>query len=146
MTTDFRTLTSAPADAWKKPKPLPAGTYNGQIIGREYKTAKSENATPFVQFTVKVTGAGADVDPSDLEGIELEKKQLRFSFYLTPDAGYRLIEFAASTGISTEGRSTGEIVEDCLQQEVILEVVLKPNRNNPEDFYNEVNRMTGKND
>lgn len=144
MTTDFRSLTSAPADSWKKPKPLPAGTYYGVLANREYKNAKSEKQTAYVQFDIRVTGAGPDIDPSDLEGVELEKKNLRFSFYLTPDAGYRLIEFAASTGINPEGKSTGEIVDECLKQEVMMEVALKPNSKNPDEFYNEVVKLSGK--
>jgi hypothetical protein len=141
MTTDFRTLTSAPADAWKKPKPLPAGTYYGIIAGREYKTAQNDKQTPYVQLDLKVSEAGPDVDASDLEGIELDKKQLRFSFYLSPDAGYRLIEFASSIGISVDGKNTGEIVEELLKQEVMLDVVLKPDRKSPDIFYNEVVKM-----
>lgn len=136
MTVDFTKLNSIPMDTVTKPKALPAGTYFGTIKEFKYDESK-EKKTPFVQYIIVPTSNGDDVDPADLDGIELTKKQLRCVFYLTQDSLFRVKEFLENVGIETQGRSLGECIPDAVGLSVMLEVIQKPTQDNS-DFYNEV--------
>lgn len=73
MAVDFKTLLSKPLDEIKRPPALPAGTYHG--IVQKYEFGESDkNKTPFVRFTFTIAMAGEDIDPSELEGIDLGKR------------------------------------------------------------------------
>jgi hypothetical protein len=135
---DFSKLNNAPLNTFEKPKPLPAGSYYGTIQSYKFDESKDKK-TPFVEFTVKVTSAGDDVDQGELTGIDLSNKELRKAFYLTPAAGYQLTAFAEALGIDT-GRGVVEVVPDFVSQQVLMGVIRKPNRDGT-DFYNEVAKI-----
>lgn len=97
---DFNSLLSRPADTFKEPPPLPAGTYNGIIQNHEFGTSRQKQ-TPYVRFNFVLTGAGEDVEASELEGIELNKKKLHTDFYITEDSLFRLTNFLRSCGLNT---------------------------------------------
>ncbi len=139
---DFRTLLSKPADDVKRPKPLPAGTYHGVITQKEYVTSKQKQ-TPGAKFTLKVQQPGADVAPEDLEGIDLSSKTLSTTLWLTQDSAYRVVELAQSCGYPTEGRSLGELIEDLGSNTPVVMSVTQRNGTNPEDIFNDVDRIRG---
>jgi hypothetical protein len=128
-------------DNVEKPKPLPAGTYFGTIAKHELGESK-EKKTPFVRLFCTVLSAGDEIDPSDLEGVELAKKQLRKDFYLTEDSLYRFKDFAESVGVSTAGRSLGEIIPDVNNASVMLDVIQKTSQSGDEIF-NEIASIKG---
>ena len=141
MAVDFKSLLSKPSDDITKPKPLPAGTYNGMVSKYEFGESK-EKKTPYVRFFLTVHSAGEDIDPADIEGIDLTKKQLRRDFYLTDDALYRLKEFAVSIGVEATGRSLGEMIPDCVNAQVLIAVTQR-NSQDGSEIYNDVGDVKG---
>jgi hypothetical protein len=137
---DFSQLLSRPADSWEKPKPLPAGTYFGTILGYSYQES-SQKKTPSVRYELSVTDVGKDIDVSELVDVDLTKKKFTHDFYLTEGAGYRLVEFVEKMGVSTSGRSTGEFVPDLVGKPVMMEVSKSPREDDPDSFYNRVERL-----
>jgi len=143
-TADFRSLLDKRADDIKRPPVLPPGTYFGRLGKRTFEEI-GKNKTPAVRWPVAITSAHESIDPSLLEGIDLTKRQFRHAFFVTPDAEWRLVEFLTSLGIAKEGRTTGEMVEDSEGKEVVLELLVKPNQNNPEETFNEIKTIKGVN-
>lgn len=143
MTTpDFNTLLSAPVDSFVKPPLMPRGTYRGTIVKHEYgKSTKKQ--TPYVEFTARVDEAGDDIVRTDLEGVRFEGRTFSESYYLTPDAMYRLKEFLQSLGIKTEGRSVGEAIPDSAGGQVLMFVEHAPSQRNQDEFYARLTSMKG---
>lgn len=140
---DFRTLLSKPAADVKRPQPIPAGTWYATVKSREFGESP-EKKTPFVRFHLVNLRAGDDIDESMLEGVDYSKKELRSDYYITPDAEYRLVEALESMGITKEGRSLGEMIEDAINQEVMLDVSVSINKREPDaPGYNNVDKMRG---
>lgn len=139
---DFSTLLKTPTDNIKAPKPLPAGTYRGMLTKFEFGESKQKK-TPFVQFEAKVSSAEADVEPSDLEGVDLSSKTLRVTYYLTADSQFRVVDLAKSCGHQTSGRSLGEVIQDLsMNTPVLMEVTQRPSQDG-ETFYNDVAKVRG---
>ena len=146
MTVDFRQLLSKPLDEVKRPPALPAGTYYGTVTKFEFGES-NEKKTPYLRLSLAVASAGDDVDQEGLKDIDLTKKQLRKDFYITPDAEYRIKEFLESCSIPTAGRALGEAIPDCMNASVVIEVLLRPNRNDANaPPNNEVGNLKGKED
>lgn len=139
---DFSSLLSKPLDEVEKPLPLPAGTYHGRILKYGVGETTSDKKTPYVQFDFQIVAAGEDVDPEALVKIDLSKKQMRNSFYLTPDAEYRLKEFINSCGISTAGRTFNETLPETINQPVLISVIQKPNRDGTE-LFSQIDKVIG---
>lgn len=106
-TVDLSALLSKPASDVVPPKPLPDGIYLFQIESHTAKVAGQNNNT-VMEFTCVALQA---LDVSVEEG-ELPKKR-RLSFWLTPDALYRLKDFMVNTlGISEGGKTLLEMVPE----------------------------------
>lgn len=141
MATNFKDLLSKSTDKIEKPKPYPAGTYIGRVKSREFAESKDKK-TPYVRFQLVPTEFGEDIHPDDQQGVELGKKTFNKDFYLTDDAEYRVLEFGQSLGIDTSGRSLGEVIEDCINGDVIFTLVQKASQDG-ESFYNNVTDVKG---
>jgi len=139
--TDFRALLSKPTETIERPKALPVGTYLGTISKYEYGKS-AQKKTPYVRYFISLTGAGEDVDPDAMEGVDLSKKQMRKDYYLTDDAQYRVKELWESCGIDGTGRSLGEILPDLVGMPVMLEVT-KRNSEDGKDEFNDVGTVRG---
>jgi len=129
---DFSQLLSKPLDEVKRPTALPQGTYFGSVKSYELGES-SEKKTPFVKVHFTLSHAGDDVDQTELNGVDLAKRQLNTSFYLTPDADWRLKEFLESCKIDTRGRTFQSTLPDCINAPVMLDVVQRLNSRNPTD-------------
>lgn len=140
MTVNFNELLSTPLDTIERPKPLPAGTFEGVIARHEFGESNTKK-TPFVRFWVQPTAVGEDVDQSLMEGIDLSKKILRREYYLTADALFRLKSFLESIGVSTTGRSLGEAIPDSTNARVLVQVTQRTADNG--DIYNDVGDLRG---
>lgn len=147
MAVDFSTLLSKPADEVKRPPALPAGSYFGVIEKHAFDESR-EKKTPYVSYTVKLTGEyGDDVDAEGVEGIDIAKRTMRKDFYLTEDALWRLKEFIESCGVPSVGRSLGEIIPEVVNCRVLCEVSSQLDRRNPEDPpRNAIEKMVGATD
>jgi hypothetical protein len=143
MAVDFSALLSKPLDEVKAPVPLPAGTYYGII--KEYKFDESpEKKTPFIRFTIQLTGAGDDVYVEEVASIEWSKKQLRKDFYLTEDALFRFKKFLETLGIDTVGKSFDSLIPETQGAKVLVEVTQRPNTRNPEEPpFNDIKNIAG---
>ena len=140
MSVDFNALLSTNLDEVEKPKPLPVGTYTYMIEGWE-QGESSLKGTPYVQFNCIPVSAGEDVSPSDLEGINLAKKKLRYTCYLTPDAMYRLKDFLKIIGISTDGRRLKEALADTKGALFQGHTLQKPStKEGSTDVFNEIDK------
>jgi len=140
---NFSDLLSKPLDEVIRPPALPAGTYFGSVKNYELGES-SEKKTPYVRFNFATSHAGPEIEPSDLEGVDLSKKQLRSDFYLTPDAEWRLKEFLESLGFDTKGRTFASLLPDTINSPVMMDVTQRLNQRNPTDPpFNEVRSVKG---
>lgn len=140
MAVDFKSLLQKPADTVKKPMPLPAGTYRGIVLSREFGTSRNKG-TPYVRFTVQPQFAENDVSQEDLEGVEIAKRQLRVDFYLTPDAEFRIVELASALGYPPAGRSLGELIEDIASNTPVLIDVTQRSSEDGSQIYNDIAKL-----
>ena len=138
MAPNFASLLNKPADDVKRPVTLPEGTYFGVIQGHEFGES-SQKKTPFVQFNITLSHADDDVD---LEGLEVDNKKVRTTFYLTDESMYRLTDFIKSLGIETDGRTLGELIPQTTGQSVKVDLAKRPNQAG-DDYFNDVKRASG---
>jgi hypothetical protein len=139
---NFNALLDKQADDIKPPQPLPLGTYLFIVQKKEYGVS-SQKKTPYLRVYLKPMQAEADVDPVQLQELDLEKMTLRDEFYLTEAAMYRLKEFVEKCGISTTGRQMLECVNSIDGCYVKAHVKIRPNKDRPgHPGFNEVTDYT----
>lgn len=149
---DFSSLLSTPTSDIKKPVPLPEGTFLGTIKSYKLDEAKTkEGPKPICQLICQPNQAMDDVDPEALAeslagGSITDKPGMNYTFWLTPDAQYRLVEFATSLGIDTEGRTLGEIIPELVNQPVYMSVVQIDSNRNPGEKFANVDRLASTNE
>lgn len=137
MSIDFSNILSAPLDNVKKPPVKPAGTYHGVL--KAYKFDKSsQKKTPFVRYTIGEVTAGADIEHSALEGVDLPKWSPTVDFYLTEDAAYRLKDFLLSLGIPQT--TFNEMIPQAVNMPVTFVAEIQFRTDNQEPF-NRVNQV-----
>ncbi len=119
---DFKSLLEKRTDEVERPKPLPAGHYFAVVTGTENGNSK-EKGTPYVRFAFKIISPGDDVAQEGLEGVKVEGRELRTDYYLTNDALFRLKDFFEACGLSLAGRTMGELIPECISQQVRLQIV-----------------------
>lgn len=141
MPVNFAGILNKPADSIKKPPLLPPGSYHGYIKSYAYNESR-EKHTPQLDLQIGFTGPGDGIDPADLDGIDLAKRQLRKTFYLTDDSLWRLTEFMASCGINLHGRLVSECVPDLASAQVLVEVTQGMSQRTNEPF-NDVSTIKG---
>jgi len=143
---DFSKLMSTPTSEIHKPKPLPEGTFQGIIKSHKLDEAKTkEGPKPILELTCSFVAPMDDVDQDELtealQGRPLNEITRRYTFWLTPEAQYRLVEFADSLGIAVEGRTLGEIIPELAQQPVYMSVVRVTSNRNPEEQFDSIDRL-----
>lgn len=139
MSVDFQSLLAKPAEA--RPPALPSGTFNGMVTAYKYDVTKGEKQTPYVEYSVQLTSPGADIAPEDLEGVNLSKRLLRKSYYLTPDAQWRIEEFCAQMGIEVAGRPMGAYIPEAVGQAVLVAVTQRMDPKDPKNIFNDIATM-----
>ena len=84
-------------------KGLPEGKYEGQIVSwKEGVSAKKK--TPFIAAVIRITGAGADVDTSEL-GDSPFPKDIEYPFWLSEKSMGMLDDFLVNTmGVISSGQ------------------------------------------
>ena len=132
MAVNFRELLSVNLDDVSAPKALPEGTYHGTVASFEYGD-NNKNKTPYVRFSLKFHTAGDDVDPAEMDGIDLATRKISTDFYLTPDARFRLKDFLVSLGLKTEGASFDELIPEAVNQPILAFVTQRFNPERPDD-------------
>lgn len=124
---DFAALMNKPVEDAVRQPPAPAGTYLAGIVSHEFGTS-TKKGTPYCRFNFQPLAAQDDVDEEALEevgGVEfLSKKRMRYEFYLTDDAMFRLREFLEEAlGLNCSGRNFDEVVPETANMQVLISVV-----------------------
>lgn len=135
---DFSSLLKKPAGEAKKPPALPAADYPGVIKSFELGD-NNKNKTPYVRLVLGLMSVPDGIDPSELEGIDITKRQQRRDFYITDDALWRLDQFIRSTGIEMNGREYEEVLPELVGTQVTIEIQQYLNQNT-----NEIGNQVGK--
>lgn len=136
---DFRTLLSKNLEDVKAPTPLPAGTWTGQITAREFGESQRKK-TPYVRFTIGNLQPGEDIDQEDLAGVELAKKTVNTTMYLSEDAQFRVKNLVEDCGFGGPGKSLAEGIEDLINAQVIFSISHRPSEDGQQVFV-EVNNV-----
>ena len=117
MSADFGKLLNVQVDSVERPKPFPVGSYDALVMGHEAKES-AQKETPFIRFQVKLMAPREDVDAEEFEnagGMEklTARNAMRYDFYLTPDAYYRLREFLENgLGLQCAGRTFDAVLPE----------------------------------
>lgn len=100
-----------------RPKPLPTGTYHTMVKGHPEQGESSQKKTPFVRFMLQPMAIGDDVDEEALKvsltkadgsSAGLQDRTIRATYYLTPDAIWRLEQFLEHLGFALDGKASLE--------------------------------------
>lgn len=137
-------LDRAPSEV-EKPKPLPAGKYSTVLVGvpRYDKSAKKQ--TPFVEFQLKLTAAGEDVDQDDLKNAlampdgtsrRLTDIVMKHTLYLTEGSAWRLKEFLGDCGFDVDDGDTSmrEMIEQTAGRSVDIYIKHTPSQDGKSIF------------
>lgn len=141
-TVDFGKLLSVQVDSVERPPLFPAGHYRTLVQSYELDES-SRKKTPYCRFNCKLLAPGEDVDMDlfeDAGGIAKlnERKTLRYDFYLTPDAYYRLREFLEEgLALNCAGRAFDQVIPDAVNMEFMAEVTHAAGQK-PNEFYMEI--------
>lgn len=115
-TPTFESILDTPAADIERPAPAPAGTYDFIVKGLPEYGESSQKKTPFARFTLVFQSAGDDVAEDELaEWIgdgTLTEKQMKITFYTTPDAMFRLTDFLEHCGIDPEGKTVRQMIDE----------------------------------
>ena len=117
-----------------RPKPIPQGSYLAKIIGQPERGKSEKKGTPFIRFGGEFIEAMDDVDEDDmktwmsredgssrtLRGTALPRNGL--TFYITPDALWRLDKFYEDLGILEKGKTRNDMAEDAVGQEFVVNI------------------------
>lgn len=94
----MKDLLAKPAEEFKQPETLPAGTYVFAVSSHKFGESKQKK-TPFVQYELTPMSPEADVDVDALAKYgSLQKRKMPLDFYLTEDAVFRLTDFHKKIG------------------------------------------------
>jgi len=127
---DFTDIMNKQVGSAPAPKPLPEGTYHGEIVGVPTlrTVATKEGDKPIATITIALTETGDDVAEDDLaEAGGLvnnsgEPKRIRHDYWLTEDSLWRFDQLFESLGI--QGASYAEAGEQLAGRAVTLYVKL----------------------
>ena len=129
----FESILDTPTNEVDRPKPLPAGTYDVIVSGMPEHGESAQKKTPFVRFTYKIAAAHDDVDETELtelltgkdgELTPLTEKSIRDTYYITPDALWRLTDVLGNMGIDTEadGRTIRQALDETPNASLRIEI------------------------
>jgi hypothetical protein len=121
MAVDFSQLLRQQAGKAERPKALPIGEYPGMVRGWEPGNA-NRNQTPYVRFSIVLTGWPDSVNFEDRGEVDVTKRTLRRDFFLTPESFYRLDLFIKSCGVEPRERSYEEVLPELVGQPVVVSV------------------------
>lgn len=116
MTTVQDILKAKPTEV-ERPKPLAVGTYQCMVKGHPEQGESTQKKTPFVRFLLQPMAVGDDVDKElltealtkkDGTVTALSDKTIRATYYITPDAIWRLQAFLEHLGFELDGKQSME--------------------------------------
>jgi len=126
--TDFSSLLDMDLDAIERPPAKPAGTYKMRVNKMPESTKSREKGTPGIEFNFSYVEAMGDVDPDDLEGVDITKGTARYTFWVTEDALFMLKEFLQKMGFETSGERISTLLPECVNREVFAYIAQQPRK------------------
>lgn len=119
----FEDALNVPMHEVTRPKPLPQGTYTFNVLSwREDKSSKKQTA--FVEYTLQPIAFEEDVDESEVDDMGgLANRTIRHTFYLTPDAMWRLRKFLEDCGVDVGNKRNPKMAGDLIPQAVGAQVL-----------------------
>lgn len=120
-TSTFRELLSQPTDKVERPRALADGHYYGFIKDHEFGTSRQKQ-TPFVAFILTPSEETTDVAEGANAGIDLSKREMRKTLYITPASLYRLTDFLDQSMGKETGRSFDERIPETRGARVMFHV------------------------
>lgn len=132
--TNYRDLLAQPTDQFVRPPALPEGHFHGSIKAYEFgKSAKK--GTPQIQFIFNIVSAGDDVDEEEMAGIDLSNgKEMRTTFYITPNALWRLTQFLDGVLGEETDKSFDERIPETRGVDVLIRVSQRTSDDGEETF------------
>jgi hypothetical protein len=148
MTTpDFASLLSTPASDVKPPPLLPAGPYHAILVSREFKEfGQGDEKDKTVEYSCRITGPGEGIDPESLVGISVANRMLRGTVWLFSkgeDRRIGIINLAKACGISTDGTSVGQLIEELIGKSVTVDVIQTASKTEAGVLYNNIKKIAG---
>lgn len=123
---NFESILDTPTAAVERPRPMPAGTYDGIVKGLYEEGVSTQKKTPYVRFTYAFQSAGEDVDQDELLEVLTDKdgkvhpigeKSIKDTYYTTPDALFRLKDvLAAMDLIDLENEDETKTIRQALSE------------------------------
>lgn len=151
---DLSNLLNKRVDDIESPKPVPAGTYIGVIAGapdlsksfkkRDEKTG-SETEIQLAEVEINLTEAGPDVDEDLLNSAgglrrkDGKPKSVRMTYFLEEEELHRIKKLGKDLGIAAE--TLGGIFEEMQGKDVRVQIIVQPDKNDPEIQYNRVKKV-----
>ena len=132
---DIDSVLDASLEETVAPPALPRGYYRATVV--DLKSDKSrEKKTPYVQYQVTPSEAQEDVDQDALAEVEnwTSRKIRTDSFWLTPDAAFRLKDFFTAVGL-TSG-TMRENIPLAKDREVMVYIDEVPSTRDPDRSFN----------
>lgn len=101
-------LSSNPED-FKRPPPLPVGTYHA--VYSEYEIGNSKAGNPQVRIGFNLVAPCEDVDATQLAGVDLSKSKLSRYYNIQQEHMWRLSEFLTKA-LGLSGRPVNVLLEE----------------------------------
>jgi len=122
---NFTDILNRPSEEIKPPVTLPMGSYHTVVMGLPEQGQSSKKKTDFLKFVHKIIAPLDDVDPDAIaefqqDGEMIAGQEIDNTFYITDKSANMLKEFLLNCGVSLEGRSMAEGLEDVPNTEVII--------------------------
>lgn len=133
MTTNFKSLLSQQVDSVEPPKLFPAAAYESVIVDHEFGES-SQKGTPYVRFHVKLINPVGEFDQDAFDeagGMEKlsARNPLRYDFYLTDDAFFRLKNFLKDgLKLETSGRNFDQLLPETKNMGFVANVTHRAGR------------------
>lgn len=123
-TPNFSSILDKPIADVERPLPWPAGSYVASIKGKPSYDVSSKKKTPYVEFTLSVTGhIEGDVDEEELAKYEAKQgkiigKTQKVQYYLTDSATFMLKDFLKNCGIDVDAGTIRESIDQAEGNEI----------------------------
>lgn len=140
---NFESILDQRADEVERPRPAPAGTYDGIIKGMYEEGKSSRKGTPFVRFTYAFVAAGDDVDEEALNdwltskdgsADNLAERTIKDTYYTTPDALFMLTDMLEAIGIDLTDKSVRAALSETPNMAVRFAVGHRPSEDGQQVF------------
>lgn len=146
MTANFRELLTRAGSTVERPKTLPAGLYEVQVldVGKLDKTkgsAENPGGTALIMYPVQVLSS---IEVDDKEALakfgEVRGRKIRAQFFITEDALYRHVDFGKACKL--QGDPNAEQIMQQAKGAVLRALVTQRPSNKPGDdtIYNDISK------